>query len=62
MKEKKTRPLPTNQVEQFYCQALGQEKGGSLSNLNCHEGCAGVLLWLMCRDMMQGNGCGVCGI
>ena len=30
MKEKKTgtvRPLSTNQVEQFYCQPLGQDKG-----------------------------------
>ena len=27
-----TWPRPTNQVEQFYCQPFGQEKGGSLSD------------------------------
>ena len=38
MRQRKRRPqpLPTNQVEQFYSQPLGQEKGDSLSNLNCH--------------------------
>ena len=38
MRPRKRRPwpLPTNQVEQFYYQPLGQEKGDSLSNLNCH--------------------------
>ena len=35
-RKRRPRPLPTNQVEQFYCQPLGQEKGDSLSNLKCH--------------------------
>ncbi len=26
-RRERTRPLATNQVEQFYCQPLGQEKG-----------------------------------
>ena len=37
-RKRRPLPLPTNQVEQFFCQPLGQEKGGSLSNLNCHGG------------------------
>ena len=31
-----------NQVEQFYCQLLGQEKGDSLSNLKLQSGAGEV--------------------
>ena len=40
MKQRKRRPwsLPTNQVEQFKYQPLGQEKRESVSNLSYHRG------------------------
>ena len=37
-RKRRPLPLPKNQVEQYYCQPLGQEKGDFLSNLICHWG------------------------
>ena len=37
IRKRRPRTSLTNQVEQFYCQPLWQEKEGPLSNFNCHD-------------------------
>ena len=45
-RKRRPQPLPTIKLNNFFCQPLGQEKGDSLSNLNCHRGC-GMGSWLI---------------